>query len=961
MRPPALSLGVRASPRTSVTNTSSLVSLMQALGRSGAGLLHDAGQPSKRSSHCARGERRLQLCNPKIVLSRCCLMGVCGGVPFASAFTGAKDISVITNEDGTTEPINEKYYLIMTSICVCTFFFNVNAAMLSVYPSRYCLNIQVAYVNAVCTWTHYQTLSNNDWYVKYDGAWGRKVNFSALQQLSWCFTTPVMLLLVQNLHAYSSAALPKRNKGKPVEDAGAKSKQAKWRRAYLRVDRLTLVLADELMIACGLLIPFTKGLESIYFIILSMMCFFFIMFHSVRALLDISTTRQVDTSDSALLVYIAVFMSVAWSGYPISFFLAQFGVITSKRLHELYMLNDLLTKIMYSMVISTGSLRFIEMLEKKTKVSAMNANSMQRAFFFNITHELRTPLNSIIGFNTLAMESGQLTTFLQSFIGASLTSAEALLSLINQILDFAKFESTKDPDAPQGDVVELANNLFTLKQLSEQVTNMAQRASSTGTLLVTTVDPKEFHTKFAGDYFRLRQCCANLVDNAIKYSEKSGQDAGDQVVRFDIAVTNSGDRSKKRLTFTVIDDGVGIPESKQHTLFVPFSQPSEGKTKHKQGGTGLGLVITKSIIEYMGGTIDFESSEGKGTKFWFTVDFPFGKWAEEQDDDKVDPSETDFTLDEEKETLSANARIILHPELSKPVKEQVINLLECYGARAGTNYVKMSSGSDIREKIKQASSTGVPIVIHDYDNLKDTLEVIEATKYGGCVVFGLPYQLAQLHKSPTDKTNVVMVLKPIRPSEFQGAIAKLAQLSSWDVAQSHNTIMHESLGEEEANAMLERKDSLDVDGILRGMSVLLVEDNIMNRQVVKFSVQKSGANIVTADHGQEAVDIVRKRFEEKMPNFDCILMDMMMPVMDGAQATVEIRELEKKFGVEPHLIIALSANFGPEFTSKVQSSGMNGSMTKPFYPAELRSTLAAVKNGTYKSGTLRTSVDKPGN
>ena len=154
------------------------------------------------------------------------------------------------------------------------------------------------------------------------------------------------------------------------------------------------------------------------------------------------------------------------------------------------------------------------------------------------------------------------------------------------------------------------------------------------------------------------------------------------------------------------------------------------------------------------------------------------------------------------------------------------------------------------------------------------------------------------------------------------------------------------------------------------MSVLLVEDNLMNQQMAKYSLVKAGADLEVANHGLEAVELIKKRLGEGTRNYDCVLMDMMMPVMDGAEATREIRRLEKislRNDQKPHVIVGLSANVGPEYTSRVKLAGMNGSMSKPFYPATLRATLANVMNGTYQgfarvSGEGRDNVHhKPGN
>jgi CheY-like chemotaxis protein len=295
--------------------------------------------------------------------------------------------------------------------------------------------------------------------------------------------------------------------------------------------------------------------------------------------------------------------------------------------------------------------------------------------------------------------------------------------------------------------------------------------------------------------------------------------------------------------------------------------------------------------------------------------------------------------------------------------------------------------------------------------------VKQTPKKAGVIIFGLPYQLIDFHRRTSDLRNVQTVLRPVKPSDFLRAAWKLASVN----ALGEPDWMQESLpgsstaGGGEDDGVVERlraaaanadhnagragagadagasparvrapprdegdghaacataTTSAEEKQELSGMRVLLVEDNVMNQQMAKFSIIRSGAELEIAQHGKEAVDMVSSRLEQKLPNYDCVLMDMMMPVMDGATATVLIRELEKKHGAEtPHAIVGLSANVGPEYTDKVKKAGMNGSLSKPFYPATLRNVLEQVYKGTYvgfsgKGGKDAATSDiqsKPGN
>jgi len=508
-----------------------------------------------------------------------------------------------------------------------------------------------------------------------------------------------------------------------------------------------LITADLAMITCGFCMPMcSRGLGTILGLAASS-CFVFIISHSLRALIDIVMSTAVDYGDVGRIVAIAVLKVVAWSGYPLIYFLTDAGYMTCKQQHEAYLINDVVTKFSYTLIISAGSVRFIEVLEDRRSKLAIQMSQVQRAFFFNITHELRTPLNSIIGFNTLAMESGELTEFTGSFIKASLTSAEALLGLINQILDFAKFEGAKESGGGSDSSIELSEDVWTLRQLIEQVTDISQKAASSGVDLVMNVlSPEHFNTKFVGDFFRLRQCCVNLVDNAIKYS--SDVVGRSPLVEFSMKVTTNGN-GRSNIEFAVVDNGMGIPAAKQHTLFVPFCQPTNNQCA-KDKGTGLGLVITKSIIECMGGEIDFESVEDRFTKFFFTIEFLNHKARGSLDDSMQPGATTDYSAGgfqtdfAEADALPSNVRLILHPSVKDATLKHVTSILKCFKAKPGINFVSIPSVSELRPMVRQASKLGVAIILTDVDNVETTMQFIQEVPY----TEGSTPTLYTLHPAP---------------------------------------------------------------------------------------------------------------------------------------------------------------------------------------------------------------------
>ena len=1077
--------------------------------------------------------------------------------------------------------------------------FNLNASLFSAQKGRSRLNLQVAYISAVAAFTHFEMWLGRDWFVTVNafadvvaddaesggGEIPGGVSFSALRVLEWVFTTPVLLLLVQHLHEYAFAELPSKEsrEAKPrVEtesvkntnanvsesaESGARTETRARKRsasayAYVPVNKFLLIAADEAMIACGVLMPvFPYGAERFALLCVSMACFCFVIAHSVFAIVDIMLHAEIDAADGCRLFAIAALKVIAWSGYPLVYFLTEYGVLTVKQQHEFYLYNDVLTKFSYSLMISAGSLRCLDLVEEHKQKIATQMSQAQRAFFFNVTHELRTPLNSIIGFNTLAMESGELTDFTNAFIKASLTSAEALLGLINQILDFAKFEGAKDANGANGaSAIELSEDVWTVRQLMEQVTDMTQKATSAcdaepgspaarppssasmlenagpyvssdhddvtpsnafvtngdatlakksrdkkksperrPDIVVTLATPEHFNTAFVGDFFRLRQCCVNLVDNAVKYStgvvgrdalvelvvtvsdeprsappakapprarrsrrnssdaEEPEEEDDDSADFFDFAVNPK----RARITFEVRDNGVGIPAAKQHALFVPFCQPAEHRAA-KEKGTGLGLVITKSIVECMGGEIDFVSVEDVGTRFFFTVSFQRAdsaslgertkhshsrestglgrvgsgtKATAEKSRGSVDavldagetgglgggsdgsepysgsdgedisdissgdsgslPTNPFVATRSADDVLPAAAKIVVHPSMRAATRRHAVNILRCFRALPGSNYVVCKTQADVEPKLAQAKRLGAPVVFveasEDADASAALVEAVASPSRRvsfenddanasaknvraferGVVVFGRPKQLMELRKRLGHREDVACVFEPAKPSEVLRATRRLTE-TLLEKARGSEARGSESRGSEEAETRLgaasridsprlegetaPRVSSENLENALRGMSVLLVEDNLMNQQMVKHSVVKCGVALDVAGDGAEAVALVEARLGESRV-YDAILMDMMMPVKDGATATREIRAYERELAKsgffadgkrKRHVIIGLSANVGPAFVTEVRAAGMDGAVSKPFYPATLRRALLEVRTGAYR-------------
>jgi signal transduction histidine kinase len=389
----------------------------------------------------------------------------------------------------------------------------------------------------------------------------------------------------------------------------------------------TVILADEAMIVTGTLGCYYVGFWRWAFFSFALVCFAFVEFVVLYKFLDITFSPVVHRQKEQMLFFVTGAASLlSWNLFWIVDLLGLVGAVDAVTCGNLMVICDFGAKLVYVFILSSSVLRLrndiVETLHKEAKVMS----EMQRTFFFNITHELRTPLNAVIGFNSLVSESGELNELHKGFVDGALTAAEALLSLINQLLDYTKFSSSSDAD--KRSTLDLSEDTFTLSKMLNQLVDISQRASKDDVDLVYMVHPVQaVHEEMVGDYFRIRQCLINLLDNAIKYCsstvklsitvQETRRLPGDDGYEGGGRCSSSGGSLDKAeaddgstaldVVFSILDDGAGIPVERQKMLFVPFQQPTTPNSDQQKQGTGLGLVITKSIAEAMGGVISLES------------------------------------------------------------------------------------------------------------------------------------------------------------------------------------------------------------------------------------------------------------------------------------------------------------------------------------------------------------------
>lgn len=534
--------------------------------------------------------------------------------------------------------------------------------------------------------------------------------------------------------------------------------------------------------------------------------------------------------------------------------------------------------------IALQRIRLVETLEQRA-AEALAANSAKGRFLANVSHELRTPMNAIIGMTDLALGE-ELNAVVRDYLVTVKDSADILLLLLNEILDFSRIEARK---------ITIESIPFSLRTtLDETLRAMAVRAFEKGLELICDL-PAKVPDRLTGDPLRLRQVLTNLLGNATKFTEQG------EVV---LSVKLQSERAEEvLLQFAVHDTGIGISPEDQEKIFAPFSQ-ADASTTRRFGGTGLGLSIASSIVEMMGGRLQVESEAGMGSVFSFTLSF--GRPPQ-----PPALSDTERLVVEQLRTLP-----VLVTDDNATVRRIVGKILADWGMRPEL----VEDGPALLARLREAAAGNRPIPLVILDAAMPGIEggsVAEAIRRDRSLKPVLILMFASANRpavgaGPEELAAVVHLQKPVSPAALLRAISEAMGVAPGADRSGARGVVREDLARPAQ----------------RRLRILVAEDTPANQKLVVRILNKRGHAVELAHNGREAVELARNQ------DFDAVLMDVQMPIMDGLEATAAIRATPEK-GKSRVPIVAMTAHAMKGDAERFLEAGMDAYLAKPIDAEDL--------------------------
>ncbi len=516
----------------------------------------------------------------------------------------------------------------------------------------------------------------------------------------------------------------------------------------------------------------------------------------------------------------------------------------------------------------------LERIIEKTlsdKQFALEASEAKSMFLANMSHEIRTPLNGIVGFTELLKDT-ELHDEQREFIDIIEKSSENLLEIINNILDLSKIESNK---------LEIEEIVFSpIEEFESAVEVYAVRASEKHIDLACFIDPS-LERPIKGDPTKIKEVIINLISNAVKFTNSGG------TVNVDVRRIACEEPNRVKVKFEVKDSGIGVTSEQKARIFEAFSQADTSITR-KYGGTGLGLTISSRFVELMGGQLDLESEPGKGTSFFFILEF------------------------EEIETLNESARgifsninaVILESQAKKKLQS---TYLKEYLDYFGVSYTVFYDENELKMLERQIN---YDLLFADNDFCNDEDLVKYSTSQEQLILITKSLFMKKIDSMGIDIFKVLY--EPLNGTKIKNT------LESYDAEVFNNR-----------KAKATRRKKFDEKSSKFAASVLVAEDNVINQKLIRRTLEDLGLEVTIANNGLEAFE------KRKNGNFDLIFMDIQMPVLDGMEATQEIIDYEEDYGQQHVPIIALTANALKGDRERFMGVGMDEYTTKPLVRTEI--------------------------